>query len=58
MGAFYVFIIRLVLSIMLAFLISRFFFHGRPMIKIFGLAAIMLALAYLFEYTKKKDREG
>ena len=23
----------------------------------FGLAAVMFALAYLFEYTKRKDRE-
>ena len=58
MKAFSVFLIRLVVSIMLAFLISRFFFQGASMYKILGLAAIMLVLAYLFEFTKRKDREG
>ncbi len=57
MKAFSVFLIRLVVSIMLAFLISRFFFQGASMYKILGLAAIMLVLAYLFEFTKRKDRE-
>ena len=28
------------------------------MIKIFGLAVIMLGLAYLFEYRKKEDKEN
>jgi uncharacterized membrane protein YuzA (DUF378 family) len=58
MGAFSVFLIRLVVSIMLAFLISRLFFQGAAIYKIFGLAAILLVLAYLFEFTKRKDREG
>ena len=58
MGAFSVFLIRLVVSIILAFLIGRLFFQGAPMYKIFGLAAIMLVLAYLFQFTRRKDREG
>lgn len=56
MGAFSVFLIRLVVSIMLAFLISRIFFQGASIYKILGLAAIMFVLAHLFEYTKRKDR--
>lgn len=58
MGAFSVFIIRLVVSIILAFLIGRLFFHGASVYKILGLAAIMLVLAYLFQFTRRKDREG
>lgn len=58
MGAFSVFLIRLGVSIILAFLISRLFFQGASMYKILGLAAIMLVLAYLFEFTKRKGREG
>lgn len=58
MGAFSVFLIRLVVSIILAFLIGRLFFQGASMYKIFGLAAIMLVLAYLFQFTRRKDREG
>jgi hypothetical protein len=41
----------------MAFLLGRIFFQGMPLIKILGLAAVMFALAYLFEYTKRKDRE-
>jgi uncharacterized membrane protein YuzA (DUF378 family) len=58
MGAFSVFIIRLVVSIILAFLIGRLFFQGASVYKILGLAAIMLVLAYLFQFTRRKDREG
>jgi hypothetical protein len=58
MGTFSVFLIRLVVSVMLAFLISRFFFQGASVVKILGLAAIMLMLAYLFEFTKRKERKG
>jgi hypothetical protein len=41
---------------MLAFLISRIFFQGASIYKILGLAVIMFVLAYLFEYTKRKDK--
>ena len=58
MGTFSIFLIRMVVSIILAFLISRFFFQGASMVKILGLAAIMLILAYLFEFTKRKERKG
>jgi len=52
-----VILLRLFLSIGMAFLLARIFFQGMPLIKVFGLAAVMFALAYLFEYTKRKDRE-
>ena len=58
MGTFSIFLIRMVVSIILAFLISRFFFQGASMVKVLGLAAIMLILAYLFEFTKRKERKG
>ena len=56
MGTFSVFLIRSVVSIVLAFLISRIFFQGASIYKILGLAVIMFALAYLFEYTKRKEK--
>lgn len=49
-------LIRLILSLVLAFLISRFFFPGISIIKMLGLAAVMLAMAYLFEHTRKRDK--
>jgi hypothetical protein len=58
MGTYSIFLIRLVVSVVLAFLISRLFFQGASLVKILGLAAIMLILAYLFEYTRRKDRKG
>jgi len=58
MNRFTIFIIRLALSLGLAFLICRFFFPGASIIRVLGLAVIMLVLSYLFEYTRKKEREG
>ncbi|MGD8228235.1 MAG: hypothetical protein PVH82_03495 [Desulfobacteraceae bacterium] len=58
MGTSIIFLIRLVVSLMLAFLISRLFFQGASVLKILGFAAIMLILAYLFEFTRRKDRKG
>jgi hypothetical protein len=51
-----IFFLRLILSVFLAFLIGRFFFQGGFVVKSLGLAAVMLSLAYLFEYTKKRDK--
>jgi hypothetical protein len=53
-----VLLLRLFLSIGLAVLLGRIFFQGLPLIKILALAGVMFTLAYLFEYTKKKDRGG
>jgi hypothetical protein len=58
MTVFYIFVIRLGLSMALAFLICRLFFPGISIIKVLGLAVIMLILSYLFENTRKKEREG
>ncbi|MFC1822499.1 hypothetical protein ACFL9T_07310 [Thermodesulfobacteriota bacterium] len=49
------FIIRLVVSLIIAFFIGHFFFQGFSLLKILGLAGAMLVLAYLFEFTRKRD---
>jgi hypothetical protein len=46
--------LRLFLAVGFAFLISRLFFEKIAFIKIIGLALILLGLAYLFEYTRKR----
>ncbi|MBW1774722.1 MAG: hypothetical protein JRJ51_10975 [Deltaproteobacteria bacterium] len=51
-----VFILRIILAILLAFVIGRFFFESMTVIKVGLLAGVMLVFAYLFEYTKKRDR--
>ena len=56
MGSLYIVLLRIFFSIALAFVISLLFFKGILIIKIFGLAAIMFVLAYLFEFTRKRDR--
>ena len=51
-----IFALRLILSIVIAVVISLFFFEGIRLFKTSLLALIMLVLAYLFEYTKSRDR--
>ena len=53
-----IFFLRLILSIILAFIICRFFFQNAPLINIIGFAMIMLGLAYLFEYNKRRAKGG
>jgi FtsH-binding integral membrane protein len=57
MGSLYIVLLRILFSVVLAFLISLVFFKG-SIIKILGLAAIMFVLAYLFEFTRKRDKKG
>ena len=51
-----IFVIRFFLAGIFAFLVSRFFFEKIAVIKIIGLALILLGLAYLFEYIRKRDK--
>jgi maltodextrin utilization protein YvdJ len=55
MGRFEVFVIRLLLSTLLAVLIGRFFFDPMTAFKVAGLTLVMLALAYIFEYLRQRD---
>lgn len=56
MKSVHVFLLRLAISGALAFFIFRLFFHETSFVKISGLALIMICLAYLFEYTRKRDK--
>ena len=56
MKIFYIFLFRLILSFIMASIMSMFFFNGIHAFKTSLLAAVMIILAYLFEYTKKRDR--
>jgi hypothetical protein len=58
MGTFEIFVIRLILSVVIAVLICRFFFQETPLIKVFGLALIMMGLAYILEYLKRRKKGG
>jgi hypothetical protein len=56
MNSLLVHLVRLVLAILIAWAISQFFFHGASFLKVIVLAVVLLGLAYLFEYAKKRDR--
>ncbi len=55
MGTFGTFVIRLILSVGFAFVAFRIFFKSAALINVFGLAAILFGLAYLFEFLKRRD---
>lgn len=55
MGSFGIFVIRLILSVGFAFITSRVFFKSTSLINVIGLAVVLLGLAYLFEYFKRRD---
>jgi hypothetical protein len=54
MRKLYILLMRMVLAVLLAYFIVRIFFEGASALRVIGLAAIMLLLAYLFEYTRRK----
>jgi len=58
MKKYQIFIVRLILSIAFAFVISRFFFETMSGIKVLGLGIILLGLAYLFEYARERNKGG
>ncbi len=59
MNPFLLLVIRILLAAGIAILISRYFFKGTPVVKVALLALVLLGLAYLHEYfRKKKEREN
>jgi hypothetical protein len=55
MAAVYKFLVRLIVAVLMALLIGRIFFQGMTPFRVVILAAILLALAYAFEYAKRHD---
>ena len=58
MGTLTIFVIRCILSGLFALLISRFFFQHMALYKVLGLGIMLLGLAYLLEYVKKRHKGG
>ena len=56
MSSFLVILIRAALAIAIALIVMRLFFPEGGVGKIVGLAVVLFGLAYVFEYTKKRDR--
>ena len=51
-------VLRFIIAIIVAIIISRFFFPDASIYKIVAFAIILMGFAYLFEYTKKRDIGG
>ena len=51
-------LLRVFLSLILAFILTRVFFQGASTTKTIILALALLIFAYLFEYTRKRDEGG
>ena len=58
MQSSYIFLIRLILSIIISLVICRMFFQHIPVYKIVGLAVLICGLAYLFEYLRNTGKGG
>jgi len=52
-----VFFLRLILSVLIAVLISRMYFKEITLFKVMGLTAVLFGFAYLFQYTKKQHKK-
>jgi len=57
MRGFYILLMRVFLAVVLAYFICRVFFDAISGFRVISLAAVMLALAYLFEFTKKRGEK-
>ena len=57
MSSFLVILIRAALAIAIAVVIMRLFFPESGTGRTLGLAAVLFGLAYVFEYTKRRDRD-
>lgn len=58
MGSTRVFVMRVILALLFAFLIGRLYFKTFSLGKVALLAAALFGLACIFQYTKKRDRGG
>jgi len=56
MGRLSIFGLRLIVSVILSLVISQLFFGDISIIRVGSLATAMLFFAYVFEYTKKRDK--
>ncbi len=51
-------VIRLVLSGIFAFVISRIFFDNMSATRVLGLGLALFGFAYLFEWVRDRDKKG
>lgn len=54
MAKFQIFIIRAILGVVFAVVISRFFYPGVNLVYVIGLGIILVGLAYFAEYLRQR----
>jgi len=52
-GSFNVFVVRAILGIVFAVVLSRFFYPETKIVYVIGLAVFLIGMAYFFEYLRK-----
>ena len=57
MGPFQIFGIREILSVGFGFIAAKIFLKDTDVIRVGGLALLMLALSYLLAYVRKRNKE-
>ncbi len=57
MGPFQIFGIRVILSVVFGFIAAKIFLKDTDVIRVGGLALLMLALSYLLAYVRKRNKE-
>ncbi|MFO7558882.1 MAG: hypothetical protein R6X10_08635 [Desulfobacterales bacterium] len=58
MSRFNIFMVRAILGIVFAVILSRFFYPGTKIAYVIGLAVFLLGMAYFFEYLRKNKTKS
>ena len=56
MGPFQIFGIRVILSVVFAFIAAKIFLKDTAVLRVVGLALLMLGLSYLLAYLRKRNK--
>lgn len=56
MSGTHIFIIRALMGVVFGIILSRFFYPNAPLVFIVGLCIVLVGLAYLTEYLRKRKK--
>lgn len=56
MTGFYIFIIRAVMAVVFAILVTRLFYPDAGMVKVMAVAIVLVGMAYIFESFRKRTK--
>ena len=58
MGDFNIFIIRAILGVVFAVVLTRLFYPGTSIVYVIALAVFLMGMAYFFEYLRKNKTKS